>query len=78
MYLAFKNKNAVVMFCLAKRDQPDKLKFVTDYRLRNLVFYKKQTPLFNFDKLIELVAAYPVWSTIDVSDGYFNTRVEES
>ena len=51
---------------------------MTDYRLKNLAIYKKQTPLPNIDKLIELVAAYPVWNKIDLADGYFNIRVEES
>ena len=66
------------MFCVAKRDQPDKPRFVTDCRLRNPAVSKKQTPLPNIDKLIELVAAYPVWSKIDLADGYFNISVEES
>ena len=66
------------MFCVAERDQPYKPRFVTDCRLRNLAIYKKQTPLPNINKLIELVAAYPVWSKIDLADRYFNIRVEES
>ena len=78
MYRAPNDKNAVVMFCIAKRDQPDKARFVTDCRLRNLGVYKKQTPLPNIGKLIELVVTYPVWSKIDLADGYFNMRVEES
>ena len=77
MYPAPNNKNTVVMFCVAKRDQADKPRFVTDCRLRNLAIYKKQTPLPNIDKLIELVATYSVWSKIDLADGYFNIRVEE-
>ena len=32
----------------------------------------------NIDELIELVAAYPVWSKIGWVDGYFSIRVEES
>ena len=72
------NKNGVVMFCVAKGDQPDKPSFVTDYHLRNLGVYKKQTPLPNIDELIELVAAYLVWSKIDLADAYFNIRLEES
>ena len=51
---------------------------MTDCRLRNLAVYKKQTLLSNSDKLIQLVAAYPVWSKIDLADGYFNIKVEES
>ena len=78
MYSAPNDKNAVVMFCVAKQDQPDKPRFVIDCCLRNLAVYKKQTPLPNIDDLIELVAAYPVWSKIDLADGYFNIRVEES
>ena len=60
IYIAPNDKNTVVMFCVAKRDQPDEPRFVTDCHLRNLAGYKKQTPLPNTDKLIELVAAYPV------------------
>ena len=78
MYPSPNNKNTVVMFCIAKQDQADKPSFVTDCRLRNLAVYKKQTPLPNVDKLIELVAAYPVWSKMDLEDGYFKIRVEES
>ena len=77
-YPAPNNKNKVVMFCVAKRDQPDKPRFVTDCCLRNLAVYKKQIPLPNVDELIELVAAYLVWRKIDLADGYFNIRVEES
>ena len=78
MYPSPNDKNAVVMFCVSKRVQPDKPRFVTNCRLRKLGGYKKQTPLSNIDKLIELVATYPVWSKIDLADGYFNIRVEES
>ena len=78
MYLASNDKNTVVMFCLAKRDQPDKPRFLTDCRISNVAVYKKQTPLPNIDELIELDAAYQVWSKIDLADRYFNIRVEES
>ena len=78
MYPARNDKNAVVMFCIAKRDQPDQPRFVTDCRIRNLAVYKMQTPLRNIDERIELVAPCPVWSHIDLADGYFNIRVEES
>ena len=78
MYTPPNNKNPVVIFCVAKRDKPDKPRFVTDCRLRNLAVYKKQTQLPNIDELIERVAAYPVWSRIDLADGYFNIRIEES
>ena len=77
MYSASNNKSAVVMFCVTKRDQPDKPRFVTDCRLRNLAVCKKQTPLHNMDKLIELVAICLACSKIDLADGYFNIRVEE-
>ena len=78
MYPADNDKNAVVMCYVAKRDQPDILRFVTDCHLRNLAVYKKQTPLPNIAELIELVTSYPVWSKIDLADGYFNIRVIES
>ena len=78
LYLALNNKNAVVMFCIVKQDQPDKPRFVIDCRLRNLAVSEKQTALLNIDELIELVTAYRVWSKIDLADGYFNIRVEES
>ena len=58
MYLARNDKNTVLMFCVAKHDQPNKLRFVTDCCVRNLPVYKKQTPLHNIDEVIELVAAY--------------------
>ena len=78
MYPALNNKNAVVMYCAAKRDQLDKPRVVTDCRLRNLAVYKKQTSLPNIDELIALVATYPVWSNINLAYGYFNIRVEVS
>ena len=59
MYPAPNDKHAVVMFCVAKQDQPDKPRFVKDYHLRNLAAYKKQAPLPNIDELMELVTAYP-------------------
>ena len=66
------------MFCVAKRYQLDKPRFVTDCRLRNLAIYEKQTPFTTIDKLMELVAADPVWSKLDVTNGYCNIGVEES
>ena len=78
MYSAPYDKNADVMFCVAKRDQLNKPRYMTDCRLRNVAVYKKQTPLPNIAELIELVATYPVWSKIDLADGYFNIRVIES
>ena len=73
------------MFCVAKQNQLDQSRFVTDCCLRNIAIYKKPTPLFNIDELIELVATYPVCSKIDVAESqidlanrYFNIRVEES
>ena len=78
MYPADNDKNAVVMCYVAKRDQPDILRFVTDCHLRNLAVYKKQTPLPNIDEVIELVAVYPIWSNMDLANIYFNFRVEAS
>ena len=49
MYPSPNDKNGVVKFCVAKCDQPDKPRFVTDCRLRNLAVYKEQTPLPNID-----------------------------
>ena len=72
MYAARNDKNAVVMFRVAKRDQPHKPRFVTDCRLTNIAVYKKQTTLPKINDIIKLVAAYPVWSKIDLADGYFN------
>ena len=67
-----------IMFCVAKLNQQDKHRFVTDCHMRNLAVYKMQTPLPNIDKLIDLVAAYPVSHKIDLADRYINIRVEES
>ena len=78
MYTSLNDNNAIVVLCVANRDQLDKPRFVTDSRLKNLAVYKMQTQLPNIDKLIELVTAYLVWSKIDLADGYFNIRVEES
>ena len=69
MYPTPYNKTAVVMFCVAKGDQLNKPRFVTDCGLKNLAVYKKQTPLHNIDKLITLVPMYPVWNKIDLADG---------
>ena len=77
-YTATKDKNAVIMFCVAKRHQLDDPRFVIVFRLRNLAIYEKQTPLWNIDVLIELVTAYTIWRKIDLADGYYNIRVEES
>ena len=65
MYPASNDIREVVMSCVAKQDQSDKLRFVRYCCLRNLGVYKKQTTLPNIDKQIELVAPYPVWSNID-------------
>ena len=52
MYHAPNDKNAVVMFCVAKRGEPDKPRLVTDCLLRNLAVCKKKTRLPNIDKLL--------------------------
>ena len=78
MYSTPNNKNNGVMFYLAKRDQSDKPRIVTDCRLNNLAVCRKQTSLRNIDNPIELVAAYVVWSKKDLVDGDFNVVVEES
>ena len=78
MYPTPNDKNVVLMFSVANRDQLDKPRFVSDCGLRNLAIYKKQTPFPNIGKLIKLVAAYLMWSKIDLTNGYFNIRVEES
>ena len=64
MHVAPNDKIDVVMYCVVKLDQPDKPRFVTEWHLRNLAVYKKQTPLPNIDELIGLVAAYSMWSGI--------------
>ena len=78
MYAVANDQNAVVMFCAAKRDQPDKPRLVTHCCLWNLDIYKKQSLLPNIDKLSRLVATYLVWSKMDLADGYFYIGVEES
>ena len=57
------------MFCVSKRHQRDKPRFVTDCSLKNLAVYEEQILLPNIDELIELVAAHPVWSKIHLADG---------
>ena len=42
-YPASNDKNAVVMLYVAKRDQPNQPRVVTECRLSNLAIYKKQT-----------------------------------
>ena len=78
IYSASNNLNTVVMFWVAKRDQLDKSMFVTNYPVRNLAVYKKQTLLRNINELMELVAAYSVWSIIDWADADFNIRIVEN
>ena len=72
------DQNTGLMFSVAKPDQPDKPRFVTNCNQRNLAIYKKETPLPYINKLIELDADYLVWYKIDFADGYFNSKVEES
>lgn len=71
-------KNALFIFYIAKRDQADKPRFVTDCWLRNLAVPKKHTSLPYIDELIELVATYKVWTKTDLADRYFNISVQES
>ena len=78
MYPTTNIQNAVIMFCVVKRDQPNKARFVTDCCLKNLATYKKKTPLPNIDNLIELVAAYLPESNIVLAGGYFSIQGEES
>ena len=78
MYPAPNNLNIVIMFCVVKWDQLDKPRLVTNHRLRHLAVYKKETPLPNIDKLIEVVPAYPGRSKLDMADGYFSIGVVKS
>ena len=52
--------------------------FITDYQLKNLAVYKKQTTLPNTHDLIKQFAAYTFHSMIDLADEYINIIVEES
>lgn len=60
MYAVSNDQNAVVMFCVAKQDQLDKPRFLTNCRLRIVAVYKKWTLLPNIEKLIELGTTHPV------------------
>ena len=60
MYTTPNDQNGVIMFCVTKQDQPNKPRFITYCGLKKVVLYKKEILLPNTNKLIELVAAYPV------------------
>ena len=60
------------MFTQPKRDKPPERRFLLDCRPRNAVTIRNHTPLPNTEESIAFVAARPLWSKIDLTDGYHN------
>ena len=63
------------MFTQPERDKPEERRFLQDCRPRNAVTIRNHTPLPNTEEAIEFVAARPLWSKIDLTDGYHNIRI---
>ena len=68
--------NAVVMFTQPKRDRPKEPRFLLDCKPRKAVTLRNHTPLHNIDEAIEFIAGRPLWSKIDLTDGYHNIRID--
>ena len=64
------------MFTQPKRDTSKEPRFLLDYRLWNAVTIRNHTPLPIIEEAIEFVAARPLWSKIDLTDGYHKIRIE--
>ena len=76
VYRAQEDTNAVVMCMQPKRDRPKELRFLPDCRPWNAVTIRNHTPLPKIEPAIEFVAARPLWSQIDLTDGYHNIHID--
>jgi len=77
IYRAEHDTNAVVLFVLAKRDNPTKPRRLLHSRDLNHAVEPNHTPLPSIKELMELVAARKYWSKIDMAERYYNIRIEE-
>ena len=64
------------MFTQLKRDRPKELRFLLDCRPRKAVTIQNHSPLPNIAQAIEIIAARPLCSKIDLTDGYHNIRID--
>ena len=64
------------MFPISKRDRFREPRFLLDCRLRNDVTIQNHTSQPTLAEAIEFVAARPLWSKIDLTDGYHNMRID--
>ena len=64
------------MFTQRKRDRPKETRFLLDCRPRNAVTIPNHTPLPNIEDTIEVVLARPLWSKINITDEYYNIRID--
>ena len=59
-----------------KPDRPQHHRFLLDCRPRDVVTIRNPTPLPNIAEAIEFVTATPLCSRIDLTDGYYNIRMD--
>ena len=64
------------MYTLLKRDRPQHHRFLLDCRPRNAGTIRNHSALPNIAEGIEFVPATPLWNKIDLTDGYYNIRIE--
>ena len=64
------------MFTQPRRDRHKEARFLLDCRPRNAAIIRNHTPLPNIDEAIAFVAAWPLWSKIDLIDVYHNIGLD--
>ena len=69
---AEEDTNTVVMCIQLQRDRPKGARFLVDCTPQNVAIFQNHTTLLHIEEALELVAARPSWSKIDITPGYHN------
>lgn len=62
---------------LPKKDRAELPRWVCDYRTLNSFTVKDRSPLPNVDEAVRLVGTGKIWSKIDMTNLFFQTRMRE-
>ena len=74
---AAQDSSASSIFMIKKYDKPNEARFLHDLRARNDITVKENTPIHDITWIINAVASHEFRCKIDLTDGYYNVRIEE-
>ena len=76
VYTAEVDTHAVVMFTQPNRDRPAEHRFLLDCCHSNAITIRTHIPLPNIEEAMDFIAARPLCSNIDLTDGYHNICID--